>query len=333
MLASQTVVIATGSGATSIRAASASMTGVSSTAVVSRFRTTVVAVANPTRRTNRYPRWPRAAMVTRLAMTSKTSARAASSASTTTAPRKTRIGAIRPSVASASEPGRTPSATSSRPAPSRAAASQSSAESRRTARTEIVTPTPVRWDRDGTRALRPIPDRNVPRRRRPLGAAELDLRQAAGRGVRAADRGHRRRPQPAGVDRGHPRRAGLDRHRARRVRGPATSSPPTPASTRAAADRLYRRRAGRTTATAPARTSVARTGDSTPGYDGFCRDRGLAPGEGRALRFRTPGRGRDRGRRPGPRRADVREQAASRTSSSPAATARRCSCWPTSSTT
>ena len=54
MLASQTVVIATGSGATSIRSASASMTGVSRTAVVSRLRTTVVAVANATRRTKRY---------------------------------------------------------------------------------------------------------------------------------------------------------------------------------------------------------------------------------------------------------------------------------------
>ncbi len=28
-----------------------------------------------------------------------------------------------------------------------------------------------------------------------------------------------------------------------------------------------------------------------PGYDGFCRDRGLGPGEGRALRFRTPREG------------------------------------------
>ncbi|MDQ3147343.1 MAG: glutamate--tRNA ligase [Actinomycetota bacterium] len=28
-----------------------------------------------------------------------------------------------------------------------------------------------------------------------------------------------------------------------------------------------------------------------PGYDGFCRDRGLGPGEGRALRFRTPDTG------------------------------------------
>ena len=30
---------------------------------------------------------------------------------------------------------------------------------------------------------------------------------------------------------------------------------------------------------------------STPGYDGFCRDRGLGPGEGRALRFRVPDEG------------------------------------------
>ncbi len=33
---------------------------------------------------------------------------------------------------------------------------------------------------------------------------------------------------------------------------------------------------------------VARTGDSHRGYDGHCRDLGLAPGPGRALRFRTP---------------------------------------------
>ena len=36
----------------------------------------------------------------------------------------------------------------------------------------------------------------------------------------------------------------------------------------------------------------ARTkGNERPGYDGFCRDRGLGPGEGRALRFRTPREG------------------------------------------
>ena len=36
---------------------------------------------------------------------------------------------------------------------------------------------------------------------------------------------------------------------------------------------------------------IARTGDEHRGYDGFCRDRGLEPGEGRALRFRTPDEG------------------------------------------
>jgi glutamyl-tRNA synthetase len=35
----------------------------------------------------------------------------------------------------------------------------------------------------------------------------------------------------------------------------------------------------------------ARTGSQYIGYDGFCRDRGLGPGEGRALRFRTPDEG------------------------------------------
>jgi glutamyl-tRNA synthetase len=36
---------------------------------------------------------------------------------------------------------------------------------------------------------------------------------------------------------------------------------------------------------------VARTGDEHRGYDGFCRDLGLGPGAGRALRFRTPDEG------------------------------------------
>jgi glutamyl-tRNA synthetase len=35
----------------------------------------------------------------------------------------------------------------------------------------------------------------------------------------------------------------------------------------------------------------ARTGSQYSGYDGFCRDRGLGPGPGRALRFRTPDTG------------------------------------------
>ena len=36
---------------------------------------------------------------------------------------------------------------------------------------------------------------------------------------------------------------------------------------------------------------IARTGDPHRGYDGHCRDRGLEPGPGRALRFRTPDEG------------------------------------------
>jgi glutamyl-tRNA synthetase len=36
---------------------------------------------------------------------------------------------------------------------------------------------------------------------------------------------------------------------------------------------------------------IARTGDSHRGYDGYCRDRGLGPGPGRALRFRAPDEG------------------------------------------
>ena len=36
---------------------------------------------------------------------------------------------------------------------------------------------------------------------------------------------------------------------------------------------------------------IARTGNQHTGYDGFCRDRGLGPADGRALRFRTPDEG------------------------------------------
>ncbi len=36
---------------------------------------------------------------------------------------------------------------------------------------------------------------------------------------------------------------------------------------------------------------VARTGDPHRGYDGYCRNRGLGPGPGRALRFRMPDEG------------------------------------------
>jgi glutamyl-tRNA synthetase len=58
-----------------------------------------------------------------------------------------------------------------------------------------------------------------------------------------------------------------------------------------AAERLYRN--GRAYYCDCTREQIeARTKESaTPGYDGFCRDRGLGPGPGRALRFRTPREG------------------------------------------
>ncbi|BCB79044.1 glutamate--tRNA ligase [Phytohabitans flavus] len=59
---------------------------------------------------------------------------------------------------------------------------------------------------------------------------------------------------------------------------------------RAAAEKLYA--AGRAYYCDCTREDVqARTGSQYQGYDGFCRDRGLTPGPGRALRFRTPDEG------------------------------------------
>ncbi|WP_433689319.1 glutamate--tRNA ligase [Micromonospora carbonacea] len=59
---------------------------------------------------------------------------------------------------------------------------------------------------------------------------------------------------------------------------------------RAAAQRLHE--GGRAYYCDCTREAVqARTGSQYTGYDGFCRDRGLAAGEGRALRFRTPDTG------------------------------------------
>ncbi len=61
-------------------------------------------------------------------------------------------------------------------------------------------------------------------------------------------------------------------------------------SHRAAAARLYE--AGRAYYCDCTRDDIqARTGNKYTGYDGYCRERGLGPGEGRALRFRTPDEG------------------------------------------
>ena len=155
--------------------------------------------------------------------------------------------------------------------------------------------------------LRPVAHRLPPRRQRPGGAVQLALRPPARGHVRPADRGHRRRAQPRGVGRRDPLRAGLAGHGARRGplppvgrRGDARRRPSTRCGTAAPS----------TPATAPGRRSTraprrAPRRDPTPGYDGYCRDRGLPRGEGRALRFRTPDEGVVHGPRPDPGRRRV----------------------------
>jgi hypothetical protein len=71
VFASHTVVMANGIAGTPARTAVASMTGVSSTAVVSSFRKIVVGAAKTTHSTNTATLLRRARMVTRLATTSK----------------------------------------------------------------------------------------------------------------------------------------------------------------------------------------------------------------------------------------------------------------------
>ena len=62
---------------------------------------------------------------------------------------------------------------------------------------------------------------------------------------------------------------------------------------KAAAARLYE--AGRAYFCDCTRDAIqARSGNKYTGYDGYCRDRGLVAGEGRALRFRTPDEGQTR---------------------------------------
>jgi glutamyl-tRNA synthetase len=61
---------------------------------------------------------------------------------------------------------------------------------------------------------------------------------------------------------------------------------------RAAADRLFASGAAYACdCTSEAVAARAKERGGPPGYDGHCRDRGLEPGEGRALRFRSPDEG------------------------------------------
>ena len=125
MFASHTVVIASGSGETFSERASASITGVSSTAVVSRFSEIVVIAANATHKPNNAAKFPRPSVASRVASMSKNPASAVSSASTRTVARNSRIGRIRRTVASASAVLSSPVPTQNPPEASRQIAIQS----------------------------------------------------------------------------------------------------------------------------------------------------------------------------------------------------------------
>ena len=139
--------------------------------------------------------------------------------------------------------------------------------------------------------LRPVAHGVPPRRQRPDRALQLALRPPHRRHLRPAHRGHRHRAQPRGVGRRHPVVAVVAGHGARRGPVPPVRRAPTP--TGPAIDLLWD--AGALYACDCTREEIdARTkGNATPGYDGFCRDRGLErDGPGPAL----PGP-RRRGRR------------------------------------
>ena len=74
--------------------------------------------------------------------------------------------------------------------------------------------------------------------------------------------------------------------------------------------RCFAAMASSTTATArPPRSTPARDPAQPPGYDGFCRDRGLERGPTTALRFRTPREGVTVGARSRARRRRIRKRA------------------------
>jgi hypothetical protein len=131
VFASQTVVMARGSAVIRARRAVASRTGVSRTAVVSRLRKIVVAVAKSTQSGNRTQVRPRPSAVRRKASTSNSWASESSLASTTTEPRNTSRGKIRAMVARASCAGSSPVATAVHPSTNKAMAIQSRIASRR----------------------------------------------------------------------------------------------------------------------------------------------------------------------------------------------------------
>ena len=135
--------------------------------------------------------------------------------------------------------------------------------------------------RAGAGALPAVADRQPARRERAQRPVQLGLRPPLRRHLRAARRGHRRRPQPGRVLPGPLRLAGLARprlgrgSRRRRARTRRTSRASAATST-ATSPRGCSSRAPPTAATARARRSRrarrARPKGVPSGYDGFCRN-------------------------------------------------------------
>ena len=123
--------------------------------------------------------------------------------------------------------------------------------------------------------VRAVPDGLPPRRRRPHRPVQLALRPPRRRHVRAADRGHRRRAVPAGVDRGHPDDPAVAGPRLGRgpvppvgaVRPPPRRRPSSCWTSGAAYECFC------TEEEITARYEVRKAaGPADPGYDGHCRD-------------------------------------------------------------
>ena len=112
--------------------------------------------------------------------------------------------------------------------------------------------------------------------------------------LRAADRGHRRLPQPPRVDRGHPLRAGLDRHRAgHATRGRYFQSSYAEAHTAAGAELFAAGKAYYCDCTREDVALRAPTGSRPAATTASAATAAWARGEKRALRFRTPDEGDD----------------------------------------
>ena len=175
----------------------------------------------------------------------------------------------------------------------------------------LTNPVVSRERRSGAGAICPVADRLSSTSAAPARRCSTGCSPASTAARSAAHRGHRRRAQPARADRHI-----LDMLAVAR---PRLGRGPVPVGR---ALELHRAAAGSCSTDGlayccdctPETGASARTRrHGTPGYDGFCRDRGLEPGEGGPCGSARPTRATTcRRRHPRPR--DVRERAPSRTS-------------------